>query len=150
MGCIVIPSLQIDAVVFPVGLAKDGTTMDVTQDAWTVGWWNGGTGGVVPGRAGDSVMTCHNHWYSGDALCQNLYTIAAGAVVDVVLKDGSTHRFKVDTVQTVASDATVPGLFDATGPARLSIITCGGNWDNKTQNYSLRVIVNAHLASVPA
>jgi sortase (surface protein transpeptidase) len=142
IGHLLVPSLGIDGVIYPVGTARDGS-MDVTENAWTVGWWKYG---IRPGSAGDSVMTCHNHWYTGEALCRDLHSVATGAEVDVRLVDGTTRRFKVDTVQTVAWNTQVNGLFDTHGPARLSIVTCGGTWDTRTQNYSLRVIITAHLA----
>jgi sortase (surface protein transpeptidase) len=149
IGHLVVPSLGIDGIVYPVGKARDGS-MDVTQNAWTVGWYQ--PGGVFPGKAGDSVMTCHQHWYTGDGLCRDLHSVAAGAEIDVKLVGGVVRHFKVDDVHTVgwSADTSSLGLFVTSGPARLSIVTCGGTWDVKTQNYSLRVIVNAHLADSTA
>jgi hypothetical protein len=58
-----------------------------------------------------------------------------------------SHHFKVTKVQSVAYNATVPGLFVPTGAARLSLITCGGKWDVKKGEYLQRVIVDSILVS---
>ncbi len=119
--------------------------MDVTKTADTVGWYRLGP---LPGQAGDAVMTCHNQWYGvARALCYDLATISPGADVYTRTADRITRRWRVDGVRTVAYDATVPDLFSSAGPPRLSIITCGGDWDAARQNFSLRVIVSARLVS---
>jgi sortase (surface protein transpeptidase) len=143
-GQLIIPSLNISGAVFPVGVDRDGN-MDVTKNAFTVGWYSPGP---VPGQTGDSVMTCHNQWYSVDkALCYSLYTIQNGA--EVMTKDakGNTRHFRVDRVLTVPFNASVPDLFSTAGPPRLSVITCGGVWDRKNNIFTLRVIVDAHLVA---
>jgi len=137
-----IQSLGIDGQVLPVGVDKHGN-MNVTSTAFTAGWYHLGP---APAQGGDAVVTCHNEWYSVvRALCYNLGKIAVGA--DITVKDGFgvLHQFKVDEVQTVPYNASVPGLFATTGPPRLSLITCGGTWDKAKQSFTLRVIVDAHL-----
>jgi hypothetical protein len=138
-----IPALEIDADVLPVGIAKDGN-MDVTTTAFTVGWYRYGP---APGRAGDAVMTCHNQWEGAPhALCYDLHSVSPGTDVLTTNADGTLHHWKVASIDSVPYDSVVPGLFATTGAARLSIITCGGDWDSARQIFSLRVIVSARLA----
>jgi hypothetical protein len=142
-GQLRVPSVAITGAVYPVGVDKTNT-MEVTQNAFTVGWYKYGP---LPGASGDSVETCHNEWYTTTrALCYNLHNVAIGADIYTRNADGKEHHWKVTSVRTVAYNASVPGLFDNSGPPRLSVITCGGQWLPKQQIFTLRVIVDAALA----
>jgi len=142
-GQLRIPSLNISGAVYPVGVDKNNT-MEVTQTAFTVGWYKFGP---LPGAAGDAVEECHNEWYTAPrALCYNLHNVATGADVYTTNPDGSQFHWKVTKVTIVPYNATVPGLFDTGGGPRLSIITCGGEWLPKQQIFTQRVIVDAVLA----
>jgi hypothetical protein len=73
--------------------------------------------------------------------------VQIGDDVEVQRLDGVSHHFKVTKVQSVGYNAVVPGLFAPTGPARLSLITCGGQWDVTKGEYLQRVIVDSILVS---
>ena len=143
-GRLIIPRLGVNAQVLGVGIAKDGS-MAVTNESYTVGWYKLG---VVPGDAGDAVITGHLDWYdTSHAVFYNLKALRAGDDIEVQRLDGVTKHFTVTSTATVAYNASVPGLFVAGGPSRLSLITCGGPWDARKGEYLQRVIVNAALVN---
>jgi len=143
-GRLIVPRIGVNAQVLGVGLARDGS-MAVTSQSYTVGWYNRGP---APGDAGDAVMTGHLDWYdTSHAVFYNLKQLRPGDDIEVQRLDGVTRHFRVTTVTSVAYNASVPGLFATGGPARLSLITCGGTWDARAGQYLQRVIVDAALVT---
>jgi LPXTG-site transpeptidase (sortase) family protein len=143
-GRLIIPIIGVDAQVLAVGVDKDGN-MAVTNESYDVGWYNRGP---APGDAGDAVIDGHLDWYdTSQAVFFNLKNLKVGDDIQVQRLDGSTHHFKVTKVQSVAYNAKVPGLFTPGGPARLSLITCGGQWSKSLNQYVSRVIVDATLSA---
>ncbi|MEA2646418.1 MAG: hypothetical protein QOE92_1501 [Chloroflexota bacterium] len=141
-GRLIIRSIGVDAQVIGVGVDKDGN-MAVTNESYTVGWYNRGP---APGDAGDAVMDGHLDWYdTSRAVFYNLRNVHKGDDIVVQRLDGTVKHFKITNIQTVAYNARVPGLFASGGAARLSLITCGGPWDKRTNQYLERVIVDATL-----
>jgi sortase (surface protein transpeptidase) len=143
VATIAIPSLGISGQVIPVDLAKDGS-MGVTNQSNNMGWWDRGP---LPGQPGDSVVGGHLDWYdTPHAIFFNLKNIKQGADIFVKRTDGTSFHFVVYQVRNVAYNARIPDLFDGAGPPRLTLITCGGVFDARSQNYSNRLLVDAHLA----
>ncbi|HXA42388.1 MAG TPA: class F sortase [Candidatus Solibacter sp.] len=142
-GRLVVRSIGVNAQVLPVGVDKGA--MAVTNESYDVGWYKFGP---APGDPGDAVIDGHLDWYdTSRAVFFNLKHIQIGDDIEVQRLDGVSHHFKVTSVQSVAYNATVPGLFDTSGPSRLSLITCGGTWDFKKGEYLQRVIVDSTLVS---
>ena len=103
---------------------------------------------MVPGNPGDAVIDGHLDWYdTSQAVFYNLKQVRVGDTLDVQRLDGITKHFRVTGVSLVSYNASVPGLFANSGPARLSLITCGGTWDRKLGQYLQRVIVDADLVA---
>lgn len=143
-GKLVIRSIGVSAQVLPVGVDAAGA-MGVTNQSYNVGWYKLGPS---PGQAGDAVIDGHLDWYdTSHAVFFNLKNLQIGDDIEVQRLDGVTHHFKVTSVHSVAYNATVPGLFATGGPPRLSLITCGGQWDVKKGEYLQRVIVDSALVS---
>jgi sortase (surface protein transpeptidase) len=143
-GRLIIHSIGVNAPVLGVGVDKSGA-MGVTNESYDVGWYKLGPS---PGDAGDAVIDGHLDWYdTSRAVFFYLKNVKVGDDVEVQRLDGVSHHFKVTLVQSVAYNATVPGLFSPTGPARLSLITCGGQWDVRKGEYLQRVIVDSVLVS---
>lgn len=143
-GRLIIHSIGVNAPVVPVGIDSTGA-MGVTSQSFDTGWYKLGPS---PGDAGDAVIDGHFDWYdTSQAVFFKLKDLQLGDDIEVQRVDGLTHHFKVTRVQSVAYNATVPGLFAAGGPARLSLITCGGKWDMRLGQYLQRVVVDSSLAS---
>jgi LPXTG-site transpeptidase (sortase) family protein len=145
-GRLIVPSIGVDAQVIAVGVDKDGN-MAVTNESYDVGWYNKGP---APGDQGDAVIDGHVDWYdTSQAVFYNLKSVKVGDDVQVQRLDGTTRHFRVTSVKTVAynADSKGLGLFAPSGPPRLSLITCGGQWSRSLNQYLSRVIVDAALVS---
>jgi LPXTG-site transpeptidase (sortase) family protein len=143
-GRLIIPRIGVNATVVPVGVDSTGA-MGVTSQSNDTGWYKLGP---APGDAGDAVIDGHLDWYdTSRAVFYSLKELQIGDDIEVQRVDGVSHHFKVTRVQSVAYNATVPGLFATSGPPRLSLITCGGQWDIRLGQYLQRVVVDSSLVS---
>lgn len=69
--------------------------------------------------------------------------VELGDVVEVVDAAGERHRFAV-TSRTSYPKAALPAeVFRTDGPPQLTLITCGGAFDEATGNYADNVVVVA-------
>ena len=136
-----VPDLRIDAPVVDVGVTGDGA-VQVPADGWRVGWYRFGP---VPGEDGSAVLVGHvDTARQGPGALHPLARAEAGQVVEVVLADGTARRFAVTARREVAkADLPVEELFERTGPARLVLVTCGGEFDEETRSYASNVVVAA-------
>ena len=141
-GRLVIPRIGVDAAVVAVDIDNEGN-MGVPKTSWDTGWYDRGPS---PGDAGDAVITGHLDWIDTlQGVFYSLHVLAAGDMITVQRLDGVTHHFKVTSVQVVAYNAHVPGLFDTVGPSRLTLITCGGTYSRALGQYTSRVVVDSTL-----
>ena len=145
VGRIQVPSIGVDAPLVTVGQTKDGS-MDVPKRSGDVGWYDKGP---FPGDAkGDAVVAGHLDWYdTAQAVFFNLKKVKMGDVIITTDKNGKQHTFKVSNITSYPAKARPPQLFITFGLPRLSLITCGGKFDPKTQNYPNRLVVDSVLVS---
>ncbi|WP_157157096.1 class F sortase [Diaminobutyricimonas sp. LJ205] len=134
--------LGIDVPVTPLGLAPDGT-MGLDPNPAIAAWYRYGPSPSA--KEGATVIAAHV-----DSLIYDVGPFAAlanasvGHQVLVTTSDGLEHRYLVESVQLIDKLA-VPWdqIFDRTGPARLILVTCGGEFDYDTRHYLGSVIVTA-------
>jgi sortase (surface protein transpeptidase) len=135
-----IPALRVDAAVVPVVSAQ--RTLTPPENPRQVGWWvasalaGSGTGSVVVAGHIDSAE-------SGPGALFHLDQIKAGQIID--LSDHSnTVRYRAISMRFYAKSAGLPtALFNATGPARLVLVSCGGTFDRAKRSYRSNVVVIA-------
>ena len=139
---LVIPTIGVDAAVESVGLDAQGRIASPSVPA-NVGWYRSG---VAPGDAGDALLDGHLDWTDGPAVFWRLGSLRTGDPLGVVRADGSRVRFVVDSTSLVPYNASEDGLFIATGPPSMSLITCAGVWDQRRGTYLQRLLVHASLA----
>lgn len=133
-----IPAVGIDARVVPVALRLDGQ-MEVPP-AEDVGWYRLGP---APGGAGSSVLAAHIDQAGRRGAFFDLRSVPEGAEV-LVDAGGAVQRFTVSAREQVAkADVRLDRYFTATGPARLTLITCGGVFDAGSRHYEDNIIVTA-------
>ncbi len=107
----------------------------------TVGWFDRGPS---PGEPGDAVIDGHYGLPNDPAVFRNLHALSAGDLIVVIWPDGRRVTFRVTSSVVIARDARAPaGLFARTGSPRLSLITCGGAWQQDQATYSQRLIITA-------
>lgn len=137
---LVIERIGVDARIETVGLTA-GHAMAAPSSLSTVGWY---AGGPSPGQPGDAVIDGHYGLPSDPAVFRSLSVLTPGDRVVVVWPDGRQVAFQVTSSVVMARDARAPaGLFTRSGPARLSLITCGGAWEQDQATYSDRLVVTA-------
>jgi sortase (surface protein transpeptidase) len=143
---LLVPSINVNAPVEPVGLDAQGR-MAVPSQASNVAWFKLG---ATPGDVGDAVIAGHLDWTSGPAVFWYLGRVRKGDTITVVRADGSSVQFVADTSITVPYDASTDLLFTRDGPPSLTLITCAGAWDRQRGTYLQRLVVHATLAVTTA
>ena len=136
---LLIASQNLHPRVESVGVDKSGA-MQVPANYWNVGWYQYGP---VPGDPGDAVMDGHIGAPDVPLIFARLYSVRPGDRIVVVLSDGSRRGFTVDSITGWPASALPPGLFVSDGPPRLSLITCGGDYNKFNNTYPNRLIVGA-------
>ena len=136
-----LPAEHAAAPVVPIGV-RPTHDLDLPEDPRTIGWWSGGP---VPGDpVGSAVLAGHI-----DSADRGLGTFAAllqvhlGDPVVVTGTDGSIHRYVVSGRTTYAKRSLPATVFDATGAPGITLITCGGPYDQRTHHYRDNVVVTA-------
>ena len=109
-----------------------------------MGWYRYGP---EPGGAGSAVLAGHIASGGIDGAFRHLDRLEPGDRVDVALSDGRLLRFVVtDTVQVGKTELPFDELFARSGPPKLALITCGGEFDYSARSYRDNVVVVAELA----
>lgn len=136
---LLIPSLNIDADIEALGMDSAGA-METPHKIWNVGWYSGG---ASPGAPGDAVIDGHVGVPGTPLVFGALPRLAVGAEVITVLADGTRSKFTVSGLRRWPATSYPDDLFSGDGDPRLSLITCTGLYDKRTQTYGDRLIVEA-------
>lgn len=135
-----IPRLGVDAPVIAVGLTG-GFAMDVPQQPDQVGWYEYSS---RPGMKGNAVLAGHLDWMGKPGVFRQLADVRPGDKVVVRGADGDAREYTVQwNKQWLMSAAPVGTIFEPVTDPALTLITCGGRWDARTQRYDMRVVVRA-------
>ena len=134
-----ITTVDVKALAESVGVDHYGA-MDVPSNYFNVGWYKLGP---VPGDAGDAVLDGHVGPPDKPMVFGKLATIKPGDGITVVLADGTRRYFAVTSIKSWPWWAHPYGLFQPDGPARLTLITCSGTYDDKKFSYPERLVVEA-------
>ena len=138
-----VDSLGIDMAIESVGLAADGA-MELPKNPSLAAWYRFGPSPAS--AAGATVVAAHvdSLVYDIGPFAQ-LATASAGTEIVVTTEDGQDRRYAVESVQTVTKqDVPWDSIFDRTGPNRLTLVTCGGEFDYDARTYLSNVIVSAN------
>jgi sortase (surface protein transpeptidase) len=139
---IVIPAIRVSARVIPLGLNPD-RTLEVPKNYAETGWF---TGGPEPGERGGAVIAGHVDSKTGPAVFFRLRELRRNDLIKVVLKDGSSVRFAVRSSMAVPKNRFPTKLVYNKRPrATLTLITCGGQFDQATGHYRDNYLVFADL-----
>ncbi len=141
---LLISSMNLHPLVESVGVDGSGA-MSVPRNYFDVAWYNLG---AVPGDPGDAVIDGHAGYPDQPLVFGKLGTMRSGDKIVVVLADGSRRAFIVDSVKSWPWRAHPTGLFQADGPARLTLITCSGKFNDQTHSYADRLVVEARYAGL--
>ncbi|WP_150243346.1 class F sortase [Nocardiopsis quinghaiensis] len=141
-----IPAIDVD-VTDLVALNVDTAGMlEAPEDADTVGWYGSGP---WPGQAGPAVLGAHVDSLSGPAVFFRLRELGPGDEVAVGRADGTEAVFHVYEVREYDKDAfPTDRVYGSTANrAELRLVTCGGEFERRSGNYTGNVVVYAKLDS---
>lgn len=136
---LIIPAIDVDAPIEPVGLAPDGA-MDVPEGPEQVAWF---APGQRPGENGSAVITGHSGWIDGiPSVFDHLHRIQEGDTLQVVDDQGTTTSFVVREHRSYDPNADATDVFRShDGNARLNLVTCDGPWSRLQKSYTKRLVV---------
>lgn len=135
-----IPALGVDAPIIPVGVEPTGG-MEVPEDVRTAGWYRFGP---LPGARGSAMVIGHvDSRVQGPGIFFGLSRLELGEKIGVQLSGGSTQSFVVVARRFFEKDELPQDLFARDGPPRLTLVTCGGGFDEEARSYTHNVIVYA-------
>lgn len=138
-----IPAIDVDTTIVPVGM-DEHRAVQVPEDIGLVGWYE--PTGVVPGSpVGSAVLVAHRDGSGGgQGVFYDLGQLDEGDRVLVTDESGRELRFEVVAREVLDKRGLpVEELFGWTGPARLTLISCGGEYIPERGGYQSNVVVTA-------
>ena len=144
---VAIPAIGVDASIVAVGLEPDGS-MGAPDEPDVVGWYRHGP---APGERGNVLLDGHVDWTNRQTgvpffgVFWYLKNLNPGA--RVIVSDGAQEwvyevtekkRYRYD-------DPAGISVLQPADDSRLTMITCGGNFNRATRTYDTREIVIARL-----
>jgi Sortase domain len=116
--------------------------LPVPDDLGEATWWGAGPDAA----SGATVLAGHVNWNGATGPFAELWRAKAGEPVTVVDRTGRVFRFAVTEVLTLDKDElprNAAELFSQTGPHRLVLVTCGGEWVGGASGYADNRVVIA-------
>lgn len=137
-----VPAIAVAAPVVPTTVDGRGGLV-IPENPRQVGWWSGG---AAPGAPyGTTLLAGHvDSAQEGLGSLVDLSRTPIGATVRVSGADGASQAYRVVARRSYPK-ATLPwrDLFRQDVPARLLMVTCGGDFDRRTGHYERNVVVFA-------
>ncbi|MBM7504406.1 class F sortase [Agromyces aurantiacus] len=140
-----VPALGIDVEVRPVGLDDQGR-MGLFDDPAIAAWYQWGS--APASDAGSTVIAAHVDSLTYDLLpFARLKDAAPGTEVVVTDAAGTRHAYAVESLAvTEKADVDWDAAFDRSGSPRLTLVTCGGEFDYEQRRYLSNLVVTARPA----
>ncbi|QSB14126.1 class F sortase [Natronosporangium hydrolyticum] len=138
-----IPALGLAAQVNQVGITPETGEFDVPPSVDQVGWYEYGPG--LEAEAGSIVVAGHvDSADQGHGAFYALGELAPGDLVEAADEAGEVHQFEV-VAREVYDKEEIPlaRYFARDGELRLTLITCGGEFDPAAGRYQDNVVVTA-------
>jgi sortase (surface protein transpeptidase) len=124
-----------------VGVAVGTRNVEVPADIDTVGWYRFGP---TPGARGSAMLLGHvDSRTQGPGVFFELRELEPGELVSVGFADGSRSTFRVVARRSYPKEALPPMAFERRGRPMLTLVTCGGSFDETTRSYSDNLVVFA-------
>lgn len=138
-----IPSVNVDARVISTGLEAGTGMIEVPPDVATVGWYQHSAG--LNASVGSIVIVGHVDGYEqGPGALFNLRNVSARAEIFVTGGDGHSRIYQVIARERfIKKSLPSDRLFGQQGTLRLTLITCGGAFDERTRSYRDNIVVTA-------
>ena len=136
-----IGDLSIQAPIEPVGYDAENDEMEVPRSASVAGWYEFS---ATPGEAGSAVLAAHVDWNGRQGAFFDLYLSEVGTRVVVEFDDGTFTEFEVFAAEQYDKKALpTDDIFTRQGEPVLTLITCGGVFNESVRSYEDNVVVFA-------
>ncbi|SRR5579884_265606 len=135
-----IPRIRVDAAVTPVRLV--GGSYQVPP--WNVGYH---ADSAEPGDTGNAVFNGHLTTINAGRVFARLQELRPG---DALYVYTATHRLDWVVTDARIVPNTDDRFLDPTADTRLTLYTCAGRWDPRSQDYTHRQVVVAKLVGATA
>ncbi len=142
---ITIPSIGVDAFIQKVGVDQN-KEVAVPDNLFMVGWF---VDTVRPGEKGLSLIDGHVSGRRNDGIFKDLEKLQEGDRYTVQLGDGTTINYKVFGQQSAKVKESVDIMFSQkpTVTSQLNLVTCSGNYDEKTRSYDERLTIMSEVTN---
>jgi LPXTG-site transpeptidase (sortase) family protein len=147
---IFIPEAKVDA---PIEITEiiDGRMRD-PSGPFVVGWYRESGRLTEPDNV---VMAGHlDYWGVGRAVFFHLGALEEGDDITVLGDDETEYAYEVEWVRTIrtidAGPEAIRAVVEKTSDERLTLITCGGDYDRELGEYEERTVVRARPVAVSA
>jgi LPXTG-site transpeptidase (sortase) family protein len=137
-----VDALGLDAPVVPIGVDTSGD-LAIPEDVQTAGWYRFGP---APGSAQGSVVIAGHvdSAQQGIGAFKALWSAKPGMTVTLDLSRGAPLQYRIVARETFDKTNTpLSALFSTKGAARLTLITCGGDFDEQKLSYRDNVVITA-------
>jgi LPXTG-site transpeptidase (sortase) family protein len=138
-----ISKISVDAYVQKAGKDQDNRVA-VPNNVHLAGWFNES---AKPGQPGYSVIAGHVSGRTTDGVFKQLGLLKNGDEFEVELGNGEIKRYKVIDTKQVKESESASILFSQNPKVKsqVNLITCGGNFNDSTDQYDDRIIVSGEL-----
>ena len=135
-----ISSIEVAAPIVPTGL-NDDRSMEVPP-VDRAGWYQHG---VRPGAtAGSSVIAAHVDFNGEPGVFHRLAEVRLGERITVADEAGTVRDYQVtERYQIDKNDLPTGELFRRGGPPVLTLVTCGGGFEEDERSYTDNIVVRA-------
>ena len=140
-----ISAISLEGMIQQVGVDREGA-VGVPSNVNLAGWY---TNSVKPGEKGVSLIDGHVSGRYSDGIFKNIHKLAENDEIKMEYGDGSRRSFIVVDVRSYSPQEAASQQYEQHPniEKQLTLITCGGAFDNASDSYSQRVIVRATLKS---
>ncbi|QRP48411.1 class F sortase [Amycolatopsis sp. FDAARGOS 1241] len=128
-------------------VTRDGI-LPIPRGLGDAAWW----GARLGATQGAAVLSGHVNWAGTKGPFDDLWRVRTGDNVSIVDSSGGRWLYRVTGAATLRKEqlpAQAPQWFAQTGPHRLVLVTCGGDYLGGTEGYDENRIVTANLISRP-
>ncbi len=137
-----IASINVKAPIVPYGVDGETGQMDIPNNVRDVAWYRFGPS---PGESGSAVLAAHLDLAGqGPGVFFSLHELEPGERVSIGFDDSSTQMFRVVGRVIYHKDELPLGtIFSREGAPVVTLITCGGGFNDSERSYDSNVVVYA-------
>jgi LPXTG-site transpeptidase (sortase) family protein len=138
---LVIPEAGVDAPVVTLGIDGNGA-MESPSNAYDVAWYDFS---ARPGFGSNAVFSGHVDYHDvGPAVFWELRNLEKDDVIEIRLQDGTAYIYHVTALECLpVNEAPIAEIVGPTPSEVITLITCCGEFNYTTRQYSHRLVVRA-------